>query len=160
MAEIPCHVPMDIRSLNPPAGPLENIRSNFWTALSGSRMISGRHVLSQILDLVDRKTLFRLVERCDAESRVRHFGRHQRTAGLTALGGFGQDTPAQSPAALRGRRLGAGDRQHGLCPGFDDHRPSGTDSHMHLHHRSPAARRALARRDGFRGGSLLRDGSR
>lgn len=37
-------------------------------------MNSGRHILSQILDLVDRKTLSRLVERYDAEPRVRHFG--------------------------------------------------------------------------------------
>ncbi len=41
-------------------------------------MNSGRHILSQILDLVDRKTLSRVVERYDAETRVRHFGcRHQ-----------------------------------------------------------------------------------
>jgi hypothetical protein len=37
-------------------------------------MNSGRHILIKILDLVDRKTLSRLVERYDAESRVRHFG--------------------------------------------------------------------------------------
>ena len=41
-------------------------------------MNSGRHVLSQILDLVDRKTLSRLVDRYDAESRVRHFGCRQQ----------------------------------------------------------------------------------
>ena len=41
-------------------------------------MNSGRYVLSQILDLVDRKTLSRLVERYDAESRVRHFGCRQQ----------------------------------------------------------------------------------
>lgn len=41
-------------------------------------MNSGRYVLSQILDLVDRKTLFRLVKRYDAESRVRHFGCRQQ----------------------------------------------------------------------------------
>lgn len=41
-------------------------------------MNSGRHILSQLLDLVDRKTLSRLVERYDAESRVRHFGCRQQ----------------------------------------------------------------------------------
>lgn len=41
-------------------------------------MNSGRYVLSQILDLVDRKTLSRLVERYNAESRVRHFGCRQQ----------------------------------------------------------------------------------
>ena len=41
-------------------------------------MNSGRHILIQILDLVDRKTLSRLVERYDAESRVRHFGCRQQ----------------------------------------------------------------------------------
>lgn len=41
-------------------------------------MNSGRHILSRILDLVDRKTLSRLVERYDAESRVRHFGCRQQ----------------------------------------------------------------------------------
>lgn len=41
-------------------------------------MNSGRYVLSQVLDLVDRKTLSRLVERYDAESRVRHFGCRQQ----------------------------------------------------------------------------------
>jgi len=41
-------------------------------------MNSGRYVLSQILDLVDRKTLSRLVDRYDAESRVRHFGCRQQ----------------------------------------------------------------------------------
>jgi|GEM_PF-4929823 len=41
-------------------------------------MNSGRHLLSQILDLVDRKTLSRLVERYNAESRVRHFGCRQQ----------------------------------------------------------------------------------
>jgi Transposase DDE domain/Domain of unknown function (DUF4372) len=41
-------------------------------------MNSGRHILSQILDLVDRKTLSRLVERYDAESHVRHFGCRQQ----------------------------------------------------------------------------------
>lgn len=41
-------------------------------------MNSGRHILSQILDLVDRKTLSRLVQRYDAESRVRHFGCRQQ----------------------------------------------------------------------------------
>jgi hypothetical protein len=41
-------------------------------------MNSGRYVLSQVLDLVDRKTLSRLVERYHAESRVRHFGCRQQ----------------------------------------------------------------------------------
>jgi hypothetical protein len=41
-------------------------------------MNSGRYILSQIMDLVDRKMLFRLVERYDAESRVRHFGCRQQ----------------------------------------------------------------------------------
>jgi hypothetical protein len=41
-------------------------------------MNSGRYILSQVLDLVDRKTLFRLVERYNAESRVRHFGCRQQ----------------------------------------------------------------------------------
>jgi Domain of unknown function (DUF4372) len=41
-------------------------------------MNSGRYILSQLLDLVDRKTLSRLVERYDAESRVRHFGVRQQ----------------------------------------------------------------------------------
>jgi hypothetical protein len=41
-------------------------------------MNSGRYVLSQILDLVDRKTLSRLVKRYAAESRVRHFGCRQQ----------------------------------------------------------------------------------
>jgi hypothetical protein len=41
-------------------------------------MNSGRYILSQVLDLVDRKTLARLVERYAAESRVRHFGCRQQ----------------------------------------------------------------------------------
>jgi hypothetical protein len=41
-------------------------------------MNSGRYVLSQVLDLVDRKTLSRLVQRYNAESRVRHFGCRQQ----------------------------------------------------------------------------------
>jgi len=41
-------------------------------------MNSGRYILSQVLDLVDRKTLARLVGRYDAESRVRHFGCRQQ----------------------------------------------------------------------------------
>jgi hypothetical protein len=41
-------------------------------------MNSGRYILSQVLDLVDRKTLSRLVERYNAESRVRHFGCRQQ----------------------------------------------------------------------------------
>jgi hypothetical protein len=41
-------------------------------------MNTGRYVFSQILDLVDRKTLSRLVQRYDVESRVRHFGCRQQ----------------------------------------------------------------------------------
>ena len=41
-------------------------------------MNSGRFILSQILDLVDRKMLYHGVERYDAESRVRHFGCRQQ----------------------------------------------------------------------------------
>lgn len=41
-------------------------------------MNSGRSILSQVLDLVDRKTLARLVDRYDAESRIRHFGSRQQ----------------------------------------------------------------------------------
>ena len=41
-------------------------------------MNSGRFILSQILDLVHRQTLDRLVERYDAQSRVRHFGCRQQ----------------------------------------------------------------------------------
>jgi hypothetical protein len=37
-----------------------------------------RYILSQVLDLVDRKTLSRLVERYDAESRLCHFGCRQQ----------------------------------------------------------------------------------
>ena len=41
-------------------------------------MNSGRYVLSQVLDLVDRKSLSRLVQRYDAKSKVRHFGCRQQ----------------------------------------------------------------------------------
>ena len=41
-------------------------------------MNSGRFVLTQILDLVHRQTLDRLVTRYDAESRVKHFGCRQQ----------------------------------------------------------------------------------
>ena len=41
-------------------------------------MNSGRYVLLQVLERVDRKLLFRLVERYDAEARVRHFGCRQQ----------------------------------------------------------------------------------
>ena len=41
-------------------------------------MNSGRYIFSQVLDLVDRKTLSRLVERYDAGSRVRPFGCRQQ----------------------------------------------------------------------------------
>ena len=41
-------------------------------------MNSGRFVLSQLLDLIHRQTLDRLVEKYNAESRVRHFGCRQQ----------------------------------------------------------------------------------
>ena len=41
-------------------------------------MNSGRYILSQVLDLVHRQTLDRLVERYNAEARVRHFGCRQQ----------------------------------------------------------------------------------
>lgn len=41
-------------------------------------MNSGRFVLSQVIDLIHRQTLDRLVARYDAESRVRHFGARQQ----------------------------------------------------------------------------------
>ena len=41
-------------------------------------MNSGRFVLTQLLDLIHRQTLDRLVERYNAESRVRHFGCRQQ----------------------------------------------------------------------------------
>jgi hypothetical protein len=41
-------------------------------------MNSGRYILSQVLDLVHWQTLTRLVERYNAESRVRHFGCRQQ----------------------------------------------------------------------------------
>ena len=41
-------------------------------------MNTGRYILSQVLELVDRKTLSRLVERYDGESKVRHFGCRQQ----------------------------------------------------------------------------------
>lgn len=41
-------------------------------------MNSGRYILSQILDLVERKTIERLVTRYSAETRVRYFGCRQQ----------------------------------------------------------------------------------
>ena len=41
-------------------------------------MNTGRYVISQLLDLVHWQTLSRLVERYDAEARVRHFGCRQQ----------------------------------------------------------------------------------
>jgi hypothetical protein len=41
-------------------------------------MISGRFILSQILDLIHRETLSRLASRFQADSRVRHFGVRQQ----------------------------------------------------------------------------------
>ena len=41
-------------------------------------MNSGRYILSQVLELVHRQTLDRLVQRYDAESKVRHFGCRQQ----------------------------------------------------------------------------------
>lgn len=46
-------------------------------------MNSGRFVLSQLLALIHRETLDRLVERYDAESRVRHFGCRQQLICMT-----------------------------------------------------------------------------
>jgi hypothetical protein len=43
-------------------------------------MNSGRYILSQVLDLIHRQTLDRLITRYDAESRVRHFGCRQQLA--------------------------------------------------------------------------------
>jgi hypothetical protein len=41
-------------------------------------MNTGRYILSQVLELVHRQTLDRLVQRYDAESKVRHFGCRQQ----------------------------------------------------------------------------------
>ena len=41
-------------------------------------MNSGRYVLSQVLDLIHWETLKRLVQRYDAEARVKHFGCRQQ----------------------------------------------------------------------------------
>jgi len=41
-------------------------------------MNSGRFVLTQLLDLIHRQTLDRLVERYNADARVRHFGCRQQ----------------------------------------------------------------------------------
>ena len=41
-------------------------------------MNTGRYIISQVLDLIHRQTLDRLVKRYDAESRVRHFGCRQQ----------------------------------------------------------------------------------
>lgn len=41
-------------------------------------MNSGRHVLAQLLDLVHRETLSRLVSKYNAESKVKHFGVRQQ----------------------------------------------------------------------------------
>ena len=41
-------------------------------------MNTGRYILSQVLDLVDRKALFRSAERYDGESKVRYFGCRQQ----------------------------------------------------------------------------------
>jgi hypothetical protein len=46
-------------------------------------MNSGRYILSQVLDLVDRKTLTRLAGRYDAESRVKPCGCRQQLIGMT-----------------------------------------------------------------------------
>jgi hypothetical protein len=68
-------------------------------------MNSGRYVLSQILDLVDRKTLSRLVERYNAESRVRHF-RGDREAAIEFRAGISDRARRMSGSA---RSLAAGD---------------------------------------------------
>ena len=41
-------------------------------------MNTGRYILSQVLELVHRQTLDRLVHRYDAESKVRYFGCRQQ----------------------------------------------------------------------------------
>jgi len=41
-------------------------------------MNSGRYVLSQVLDLIDRKTLVRYATRFDAQAHLRHFGLRQQ----------------------------------------------------------------------------------
>lgn len=41
-------------------------------------MNSGRYVLSQVLELIHWETLKRLVQRYDAEARVKHFGCRQQ----------------------------------------------------------------------------------
>ena len=41
-------------------------------------MHAGRFILSQVLDLIDRKTLARLATHFNANSRVRHFGVRQQ----------------------------------------------------------------------------------
>ena len=46
-------------------------------------MNSIRYVLSKVLDLVDRKTLTRLVECYSTESRVQHFGCRKRLISMT-----------------------------------------------------------------------------
>jgi hypothetical protein len=56
-------------------------------------MNTGRYILSQVLDLVHRQNLERLVERYNAEARVRHFGCRQQLicmafAQLTWRGGL------------------------------------------------------------------------
>ncbi len=43
----------------------------------------GRYVLTQVLDLVDRKMLSRLVQRYNAEANVRHFGCRQQLICMT-----------------------------------------------------------------------------
>jgi hypothetical protein len=62
-------------------------------------MNSGRFILSQVLDLVHRQTLDRLVERYDAESRVRHFGCRQQLICMA----FAQMTWQEAKTSFPGR---------------------------------------------------------
>jgi hypothetical protein len=41
-------------------------------------MHAGRFILSQVVDMIDRKTLSRLAIRFRADARVRHFGVRQQ----------------------------------------------------------------------------------
>jgi hypothetical protein len=75
-------------------------------------MNSGRYILSQVLDLVDRKALSRLVERYNAESRVRHFGislfsvGKNSKYGLVWWGAMRPQTPHRSPRQAFGGNFG------------------------------------------------------
>ena len=82
---------------------MSRIRSLRWCRAPFRPMNSGRYLLSQVLDLVDRKTLSRLVERYDAEYRVRPFGCRQQLICMTFVQLIAQARPesvgkAQAPA--------------------------------------------------------------